>query len=277
MSTEATTSRFAELPSARLHYNEMGDGDVVIMLHGGGPGAAGWSNFAGNIEAFAKRYRVLLVDMPGFGKSAKPYYEEGQGTFSARCILELMDHLNIEKAHFVGNSLGAHAAMCLALSHPERTADLILMAPALSVGFVMPWPTEGAKALRGYYHGEGPSLERMRDFISKLVYDSTLVTDEVVRMRYEASIVPEVAEWARTMGPRAGRIEPIWNRFNEISNRTLLVWGRDDTVVPLDRALFMVQQMPNVRLHIFAHCGHWAMVERADEFNRLCRDFLDHS
>jgi len=276
MITEASTSRFADLPTARLHYNEVGSGEAVIMLHGGGPGASGWSNFAGNAGAFAERYRVLMVDMPGFGKSDKPYYDEGQGTFTARCILELMDHLSIQKAHFVGNSLGAHVVMCLALSHPDRVGDLILMAPALSVGFVMPWPTEGAKVLRSYYHGAEPSVEKMRNFISKLVYDSSKISDEVVRQRYEASVVPEVVQWARTMGPRPGRIEPIWNRFSEIKQRTLLVWGRDDAVVPLDRALFMVQQMPNVRLHVFGHCGHWVMVERADEFNRLCRDFLDH-
>jgi pimeloyl-ACP methyl ester carboxylesterase len=82
--------------------------------------------------------------------------------------------------------------------------------------------------------------------------------------------------WFREMGPRPGRIEPIWREFDKITHPTLLIWGRDDRVVPLDGALFMMHRMKNAQLHVFPQCGHWAMVERTAEFNSLCVDFLAH-
>ena len=97
--TEAGTSRTAKAGDTTLHYNEAGQGEALILLHGGGPGASGWSNFRGNIGPLSQRYRVLLVDMPGFGKSGKPYYNEPQGAYNARALRDLLDTLKIQKAH----------------------------------------------------------------------------------------------------------------------------------------------------------------------------------
>jgi len=276
--TEAATSRTARAGDIKLHYNEAGSGDALIMLHGGGPGASGWSNFRGNIGALSKSYRVLLVDMPGFGKSDKPYYEGGQGAYNARAMRDLMDTLGIRKAHFIGNSLGGHTALKFALDYPDRAGRLIAMAPASAtmVTTMTPMPTEGLKLLQSYYRPPGPSVERLRAFIQTLVYDSSWLTEEIIKERYEKSIEPEVVAWFREMGPRPGRIEPIWREFDAIAHPTLLIWGRDDRVVPIDGALFMLHRMKKAQLHVFPQCGHWAMVERTAEFNSLCLDFLGH-
>jgi pimeloyl-ACP methyl ester carboxylesterase len=274
--TEAGTSRTAKAGDTTLHYNEAGQGEALILLHGGGPGASGWSNFRTNIGAMSKHYRCLLVDMPGFGKSGKPYYNEPQGAYNARALRDLLDTLKIQKAHFIGNSLGGHTALKFALDYPDRAGRLIAMAPASAnmVTTTTPMPTEGIKLLQGYYRGTGPSPERLKAFIQTLVYDSSWVTDEILNERYARSTDPEIMKWAKEMGPKPGRIEPLWRDFDKIAHPTLLVWGRDDRVVPLDGALFMIHRMKNARLHVFPQCGHWAMIEKPAEFNSLCLDFL---
>jgi pimeloyl-ACP methyl ester carboxylesterase len=274
--TEAGTSRTAKAGDITLHYNEAGQGEALILLHGGGPGASGWSNFRGNIGPLSQHYRVLLVDMPGFGKSAKPYYNEPQGAYNARALRDLLDTLKIQKAHFIGNSLGGHSALKFALDYPDRAGRLIAMAPASAnmVTTTTPMPTEGIKLLQGYYRGSGPSVERLKAFIQTLVYDSSWLTDDIIKERYECSIDPEIMKWSKEMGPRPGRIEPLWRDFDKITHPTLLIWGRDDRVVPLDGALFMIHRMKNARLHVFPQCGHWAMIEKQAEFNSLCLDFL---
>ena len=274
--TEAGTSRTAKAGDITLHYNEAGQGEALILLHGGGPGASGWSNFRGNIGPLSQRYRVLLVDMPGFGKSGKPYYNEPQGAYNARALRDLLDTLKIQKAHFIGNSLGGHSALKFALDYPDRAGRLIAMAPASAnmVTTTTPMPTEGIKMLQGYYRGSGPSVERLKAFIQTLVYDSSWLTDEIIKERYECSIDPEIMKWSKEMGPRPGRIEPLWRDFDKIAHPTLLIWGRDDRVVPLDGALFMIHRMKNAQLHVFPQCGHWAMIEKPAEFNSLCLNFL---
>lgn len=274
--TEASTSRKAKVGDITLHYNEAGQGECLVMLHGGGPGASGWSNFRGNIGEMSKHYRVLLIDMPGFGKSDKPRYTEPHGAYTARAIKNLLDDLKIAKAHFIGNSLGGHTSLRFALDYPDRTGRVIVMAPATAnfVAVTSPMPSEGVKQLQGYYRPPGPSPEKLRAFIETLVYDSSFLTDEILSERYKSSTEPETMAWFREMGPRPGRIEPLHLEFEKIATPTLLVWGREDRVVPLDGALYMLQRLKNAELHVFPQCGHWAMVERPTEFNTLCLSFL---
>jgi 2-hydroxy-6-oxonona-2,4-dienedioate hydrolase/4,5:9,10-diseco-3-hydroxy-5,9,17-trioxoandrosta-1(10),2-diene-4-oate hydrolase len=272
--TQDGTSRFSKVGDIDLHYHEAGAGSAVVMLHGGGPGAAGWTNFHKNMAAFARSHRVLVPDLPGFGESTKRQYPELIGEFNARVLAEWLSGLGLEKVHFVGNSLGAHVAMKFALDFPDRVGRLVLMAPSIQLATVSPNPTEGAKLLRTYYHGSGPSLERMRQFLNVLVHAPELIDQATLEDRYQRSIRPEVVEWAQKMAPAPHRFEPLWQNLGALKHRSLLVWGRDDRVVPIDRAIFMLHQMPDVRLHIFGNCGHWAMLEHPDAFNKLCLEFL---
>nr|WP_286164281.1 alpha/beta hydrolase [Azoarcus sp. DN11] len=110
--TESTTSRFAKINEKgfedfQVHFNEAGDGEAVIMLHGGGPGAGGWSNYSRNLGPLVQAgYRVILKDSPGFNKSDPVVMDEQRGLVNARAVKGLMDALNIGKAHLVGNSMG---------------------------------------------------------------------------------------------------------------------------------------------------------------------------
>ena len=134
----------------RLHYHEAGDPDAppVVLLHGGGPGASSWSNFSRNIGVLAEKFHVLAVDQPGYGHSDKHTEHEQYNRYSATALLNLFDHLGIEHAALVGNSLGGGTAVRFALDNPDRAGRLVLMGPGgLSVNLFAPDPTEGVKLL----------------------------------------------------------------------------------------------------------------------------------
>ena len=177
----------------RLHYEEAGRGTPVVLLHGGGPGASGASNFRRNLPVFAEHFRTFVVDQPGYGKSDKPEVKGNYFTFAADALTDLLDELGIQKTHLVGNSLGGGTAVRFALSHPERAGRLVLMGPGgLSLNVFAPDPTEGVKRLAGFAAPPGPSREKMAAFLRTLVFDQRLVTDELIDERFAAACDPEV-------------------------------------------------------------------------------------
>ena len=273
-------SDYADVGGFRLHYHESGDGPPVVMLHGGGPGASAWSNFGRNLPVFATRYRTLLVDQPGFGDSDKPDITGQFFTFSADALLGLLDKLGIERAHLVGNSLGGGTAVRFALRHPDRAGRLVLMAPGgLSLNVFSPDPTEGIKKLYGFSAPPGPSKEKLADFLKTLVYSQELITDELVEERFQHASAPESLRAMASMGASFTRPDTfeeglLWREAYRLRQRVLLIWGREDRVNPLDGALAAVKLIPRAELHVFGRCGHWAQLERFDEFNRLTMDFL---
>ena len=106
--TFESTSRYAQVADdMKLHYHEagVGNGETIVLLHGGGPGASSWSNFGRNIAVLARHFHVLAVDQPGYGHSSKHTEHEQYNRYSANALLGLFDHLGIERAALVGNSL----------------------------------------------------------------------------------------------------------------------------------------------------------------------------
>ena len=271
--TEEVTSRFVQAGPLKLHYHEAGRGPALIMIHGGGPGAGGWSNYRRNVDHFAEHFRVILPDLPGFAKSDKPKVEGGLLTFMAKAIKDLMGALDIPHAHFVGNSLGGGTTIKFALDYPDQIQRMVLMgAPGLPI--FTPQPSEGIKHLMAYYEKPGPSMEKLRNFLNVMVYDGSQLTDQLIKERYEASIQPDLVANPLISRSRPMLPEPLWKDFSKIKNKTLLIWGRDDRTVTLDHSFMLLNQLQDVRLHVFGKCGHWAQWEKAAEFNRLVADFL---
>ncbi|GAA4614843.1 4,5:9,10-diseco-3-hydroxy-5,9,17-trioxoandrosta-1(10),2-diene-4-oate hydrolase [Saccharopolyspora hordei] len=281
--TSDSTSRTAKLPSGRtLHYHEAGDPEksTVVMLHGGGPGASAWSNFGRNIPVFAEDFHTIAVDQPGFGQSDKPTEHGQYFTHSASALRELFDELGIERAHLLGNSLGGGTAVRFALDHPDRAGRLVLMGPGgLSLNVFAPDPTEGVRKLSAFAAPPGPSKEKLADFLRTMVHDQSLITEELVEERYAAAATPESLAAMRAMGksfmqPDTYEEGLLWREVHRLRQRVLLVWGREDRVNPLDGALVALKLIPRAQLHVFGRCGHWAQLEKFDEFNRIAKDFL---
>lgn len=279
----APEGKYVQAGSLKLHYHEAGaeHAETVILLHGGGPGASAWSNFGRNLPEFAKHYRTIAVDQPGFGRSDKPTEHPQYFRHSADAVAGLMDALGIERAHFVGNSLGGGAAVRFALNHGKRAGRLVLMGPGgLSVNLFAPDPTEGVKNLGRF--AAHPSRERMEAFLRIMVHDQALVTDELIDERFAAANTPESLAAMRAMGMSFAQPDTyeeglLWREAHRLRQRVLLVWGREDRVNPLDGALMALKTIPRAQLHVFGGCGHWAQLEKFDEFNRLALDFLGGS
>jgi 4,5:9,10-diseco-3-hydroxy-5,9,17-trioxoandrosta-1(10),2-diene-4-oate hydrolase len=265
----------------RLHYEEAGDGPVVVMLHGGGPGASGMSNFARNLPVFADHFRTIVVDQPGFGKSDKPPVEGNYFTFAANALRDLLDEIGIARIHLVGNSLGGGTAVRFALNFSERTDRLVLMGPGgLSLNVFAPEPTEGVKRLAEFPAPPGPSREKMAAFIRTMVFDQRVVTDELIDERFASASDPEQMAAMARLGasfydPDCFEDGMLWREVHRLRNRVLLIWGREDRVNPLDGALVALKLIRRAQLHVFGGCGHWAQLEKFDEFNRLAISFLE--
>lgn len=276
--TEQNTSKQIHIKNLdmNLHYNEAGTGEeTVIMLHGGGPGAAGWSNFSRNIEAFSKKYRTILLDCPGFNKSDATVTDLARDVLNARAIKGLMDELNIEKAHLVGNSMGGASALSFSLEFPERLDKLVLMgAGGGGQSMFSPMPLEGIKLLVALY--QNPSLEALKRMINVFVYDPSGMSDELIQGRFENMMrKPEHLEnFMKSFAQSNLIVTDFTPHLQDVKAETFIVWGRDDRFCPLDHGLKFLWGIPNADLHILSKCGHWAQWEHAEKFNALTLEFL---
>jgi len=266
-----------------LHYDEAGSGPAVVLIHGGGPGASGLSNFAKNLPVFAGHFRTIVVDQPGYGKSDKPEIQGNYFRFSADALKDLLDELGIDQVHLVGNSLGGGTAVRFALSYPQRAGRLVLMGPGgLSLNVFAPDPTEGVKRLAEFGAPPGPSREKLAAFLRTLVFDQRLITDELIDERFAAASDPESLKAMASMGasffnPDSYEDGLLWREAHRLRQRVLLIWGREDRVNPVDGALVALKVIRRAQLHVFGGCGHWAQLEKFDEFNRLAIEFLEDS
>jgi len=284
---QLAAGRYAEAGGMRLHYHEAGPDDgqpggtPVVMLHGGGPGASAWSNFGPNLPVFAERFRTLMVDQPGFGKSARPPVTGSYFTFSANALAALLTGLGIERVHLIGNSLGGGTAVRFALDYPGRAGRLVLMGPGgLSLNLFAPDPTEGVRRLMEFPAPPGPTREKLEAFLRTLVFDQRLVTDELIDERFAAASDPGAlaamaALGASFLSPAHAEEALLWREAHRLRQRVLLIWGREDRVNPLDGALVALKTIRRCQLHVFGGCGHWAQLEKFDEFNRLVIGFLE--
>lgn len=279
--TEAGTSKTATinegpLENFKIHYNEAGSGETVVMVHGGGPGASGWSNYSRNIGTFVQAgYRVVLIDCPGFNKSDPIVVQGSRPEVNATAIKGLLDKLGVDRAHVVGNSMGGASSMNFALKYPERLDRLILMGPGGCGGSLFaPQPMEGVKRLMGLY--QNPSLETLKQMLDVFVYDASRITPELIEGRF-ANMMRNDGEHLKNWVKSPGKGSPdVSSRFPEIKAKTLVTWGRDDRFVPVDHGLKLVWGIPDANLHVVSRCGHWIQWEHSELFNNLVTDFLRH-
>ncbi|WP_091737387.1 alpha/beta fold hydrolase [Phenylobacterium immobile] len=279
--TEQSTGKDIQTKRWKLHYNEAGEGYPVIMLHGTGPGATGWSNFSRNVEGLSGKYRMIALDSPGWGGS-----DIVDGTFENRFMINaeavklLMDELGLEKAALVGNSMGGAATLQFCASYPERLSHMITMGAGFSPSpniFVPGGLTEGIRIIVETY--KNPTPENFRRLVSIMVYDSAFVTDELCKMRSDNALKSQanLDNWLKSFGPKFAPGMPtheLQARLAAYKGPSLFVHGRDDRVVPMEGSMRLVSLVENSALHIFNKCGHWAQIEHAEAFNALIDGFL---
>ncbi|MFB7719434.1 alpha/beta fold hydrolase [Nocardia sp. NPDC056100] len=282
---EVEAGRTVRVGDRDIFFTEAGTGPVLVLLHGGGPGASGLSNYSRNIEVLARRFRVIVPDLPGYGRSSKHIDQRDPFGDLAAAIGGLLEVLQVPRAHLIGNSYGGAAALRLAMDRPEQVDKLILMGPG-GVGTTRTLPTSGLQSLLSYYTGQGPSREKLAQFLRDyLVYDASAITDAIIDERYRASVDPEVAANPPLRRPSGlGALRTVWRmdftrdpRLSSVTHPTLVIWGADDQVNRPEGARMLADRMPNCDLYLAARTGHWVQWERAELFNDLVVAFLGQS
>lgn len=283
--TEAETSRFLEIREGdadlRIHYNDCNPGtggEVVVMLHGSGPGASGWANFNRNVGPLADAgYRVILLDCPGWSKSDTIVCTGSRSDLNARILKGLVDRLGLERVHIVGNSMGAHSTVAFALANPGAVGKLVLMGGGTGgVSAFVPMPTEGIKLVQTLY--ADPTIENLRRMMNVFVFDPGDLTEDLFAARLENLLArrDHLENFVKSSAANPRQFPDVGHRLGEIAAETLIIWGRNDRFVPLDVGLRLVAGIPNSELHVFNKCGHWAQWEHHVKFNRMVIDFLTH-
>jgi pimeloyl-ACP methyl ester carboxylesterase len=230
-----------------------------------------YANWRLVIPALAEDFHVIAPDMVGFGYSDRPKGVNYSLDTWADQTLGLMDTLGIEKAHLIGNSFGGSIALRIASRHPDRVGKLVLMG-AMGVPFEI---TEGLDRVWGY---DG-TIEDMRRVLDVFAYSRELVNEELAQVRYKGSNEPGFQEAFSSMfpAPRQRWVEAMTTPDDDIRalpHRTLIVHGREDKVIPVSNSYRLEELIENADLAVFSKCGHWSMIERTADFNRLVRDFF---
>lgn len=254
----------------RIHFHERGAGDPVIFFHGSGPGASGLSNFSGSLDALADAgVRALAPDLLGYGHSSKPTDVGYALATHADAMVRFADALGLSRFSLVGNSLGGAIALQVALDHPDRVDKLVLMAPGGLETKDRYMEMRGIRRMmRMIYGKEGITLEGMEKVFSLQVHDQSLVPHDVIAARTEIALA-QPRHVFETL-----RVTNLKDRLPEITQKTLALWGREDQFCPVSGAWTLSQGIPDARVIVLPHCGHWVMVEWRELFNRELCQFL---
>lgn len=279
MSTITTTDVKAGEHVIRLNRAGEGNAEAVLFLHGSGPGATGMSNFSGNVDAFADDYDCLVIDQVGWGDSSHPdeLPPGGRVRQIVAANFAMLDELEIEKVHLVGNSLGGAVALNMVVRAPDRIGKVIGMGSA-GAGGAAAAPTPELMKLITFYND--PSIESMKELISYMLVNPGLFGDrlnEIAEERLKVALRPEVRRSHElTFAPSTGLVgmSVPETALGRITNDVLLIHGREDPVVRLEGSEWFARRIPNARLFAIPHCAHWAQIEAADTFNALATAFL---
>ncbi len=270
--TPESTRKVVEVGGHDVAYHDVGEGLPVVFLHGSGPGVTGWANFGANLPAL-QGIRALVVDQPGFGVSGRAeVYDRSYLDISADAVVGLLDALGLEQVGLVGNSMGGDVAVTITLDHPARVSRLLLNGPGgTGVPILGPSPSEGILRLMDFY--ANPTREQLIVWLKTMVSDQRVLTEELIDARFVAATAPGAVKnlqdaYATFYNPAFTGDVPLWARVHKIRQPTLICWGRDDRVAPVEGALLPARRMPKCDLRIYSRCGHWVQVERKADFER---------
>ncbi|CDO35241.1 alpha/beta fold hydrolase [Novosphingobium sp. KN65.2] len=278
MLTEAATSKFVQLPSLKVHYNEAGEGEPLICCIGNGPGTSAWVVYHRVVETLSKHFRCLLLDQPGYGKSDPVVLKgESRSQMYARTLLEFMDALGIAEATIVDMSFGAQTGQLFAIRHPDRVRKLVLHAPGVRMPPIFTVGTSNAVlAMQAAFRN--PSMDTMRSMMHQFLYNGAQYSDEELMLqdRLDAWLSrPELEEARRASDNVQININ---EELKKITAPSILIHGRDDPLMGgPEAAIVLLNYLQDSRLVILNKCGHWVPFERPDEFCRLVVDFVKYT
>ena len=267
-------SKFAEIDGVKLHYQEKGKGTPVVLIHGYTSSTYSWKDV---FLPLSEKYRVIAVDLKGFGFSAKPdgdYTRREQG----RLVNGLLDHLKIEKAFLVGNSMGGETSINAALQKTERIEGLILVDSA-GVNFesrngITPWyirvPFIG-RVLSSIFL---TSDALVKIGLEKSFYDDSKVTQERIDY-YHQPLRTNDGQRAAMRARQQFTQFPVEDKLSGINKPTLIIWGAEDEVIPLSAGRKMNSLIKNSEMIVYEKVGHIPQEEVPERFLSDIINFID--
>lgn len=276
--------RYYDAGGVRTRVIEAGDADAppVVMMHG----------LSGHAESFVRNviplsragYRAIAVDAIGHGFTDKPQDVTYHSPLFERHLLDLLDAIGAQRAHLIGQSLGAWTGWRVALSHPQRVRSLI---SATGAGMLLDDEASrreseeihkrvGAVTARAL---EEPTRERVRARLEWLMASPESVTDELVETRLAIFNLPDSR---RVMAKMSAEQTSVENRANLIGEAELastavpvmLVWTDRNPTVPASTARRAAELVPGARFELINDAGHWPQFEQPDAFHELVLDFF---
>lgn len=255
----------------KTNFHDVGSGDPIVLIHGSGPGVSAWANWRFTIPELAANNRVIALDMLGFGYTDPA--PDGDYTQLAwlKHLTGFLDALGLGKVSLLGNSFGGAMSLAFAVANPDRVDKMVLMG---SGGLDFP-VTDALAAVWGYR----PSIQNMQKVMDAFVFNRALLNDDLIEMRYRASIRPGISEafaqmFAENQQDKVREIATDEARISKLPHDTLIVHGREDRVLPLDHAMRLHHLIQRSQLHIFGQCGHWTQIEQRLRFNELAATFF---
>jgi pimeloyl-ACP methyl ester carboxylesterase len=266
-------SKFADVDGVHFHYQEKGTGVTLVLIHGYTSSTYTWKDV---FDALSEKYHVIAVDLKGFGFSSKP-----DGDYSRRAqanlVADLLDQLNLGPVWVVGNSMGGEIALNLALFHRDKVLGLVLID---SGGITLP----GTTSLTPWYV-EIPLLGRalvalaltsdrlVRVGLAKSYYDQTKISEEEIKYYYQPLRTRDGQSAATSARQQAG-FYPVEDQLNKIRVSTLIIWGEDDQLIPVESARVINSHIPGSRLIILPNCGHVPQEELPQAVLEAVMDFI---
>jgi pimeloyl-ACP methyl ester carboxylesterase len=278
----AAPNQFINVEGINIRYRVTGSGPAMLLLHGIGRSLEDWAE---NVEVFSAGHTVYIMDLAGYGHSDKPDRAYSVD-FLRDGVKGFMDAMQIDRAVVVGNSLGGAVAMRLALEHPERVTGLVLVASAgfgpriASLLSLCTIPVLGEWLTRN----DPKSTAGARRVIRACFHDQSFVREPYISHAHQLSLMAgRQVSFLRTLrsagnwrGANDGFLSGIRGRTDDIRVPSLVVWGRQDGIIPSVYAE-NAARIKGAELKIYDPCGHFPQIERAAEFNALVRSFLERN
>lgn len=269
-------SRFIDVDGVRVHYQEAGDtrAPALVLIHGFASSTLVWSKVF--LRLASKGFRVIAIDMLGFGYSAKPKNGEYTIAGQSKLLMRLLDQLGIPRALFIGSSYGGAVAATCALDYPERVEKLVLVG-TVSNNRPLAFKLMRVFSLPVFGDVVSPLLIGSRRLLRrrmKRVYDrhSWVLDDRRVYARH-LILRPAGAHHAIIRTVRGWNAERISRDAHLITQPTLLLWGENDLEIPLSDGERLHAKIPESRLIVFLNCGHIPHEEYPEAFTELVVDF----
>jgi pimeloyl-ACP methyl ester carboxylesterase len=274
-------SRYVQAGQYRTHYLLAGDGAPLVLIHGAGGGGGNWYRVIGPLS---KHFQLYAPDVVGFGLSDKPAFANRPLPEIVQVwivfVRDFMEALGIERASLAGESLGGFLCGAFALAHPGMVNRLVLV-DSLGLGQLpLRYRLMAPFLWRFMSPRSKPTRERTWAFLARVFRDSRKLSDDFVEYAYLIGMQPEMQISSFGVMRKLGRSFSIsrevllTDRLGQIKPPTLIVWGEDDTTLPVAHARRAHEWIPGSELRIIPNCGHSPALEQPEEFTRVVVEFL---